>query len=237
MNVHKGSELIKDASISLRSINMVKVIPIQGGPYDSNMFLVRGSTESVLIDAGTGLHGPSVIRKIRIDLAGSELAAVVLTHEHIDHSGGAQGLREEFGSPIYCSRECAEILKVGNPAMTGSILFGIKPESVSDINILEPVLEVDGLRFEVKDTPGHCRGQVALIEERTRSLFCGDLVFCDGGVGRWDLPGGDLKKHQDSIRRSLEWDVSSLHPGHGRSEWSDPLSEMKLAYSMIEGIR
>lgn len=217
-------------------MKMVQVIPIQGGPYDSNMFLVKGGNTSVLIDAGTGFFNSSVIEMIRGKLDGSDLGAILLTHEHIDHSGGGPGLRDEFRSTIYCSPECADILKSGNPALTGSLLFGVTPEPMTDMRILGSDLKIGDLEFEVQATPGHCRGQVALIEKETRSLFCGDLVFCDGGVGRWDLPGGDLKEHQESIRRSLEWDVGSLHPGHGRSEWTEPALEMKMAYSMIKGI-
>ncbi|HID60801.1 MAG TPA: MBL fold metallo-hydrolase, partial [Hadesarchaea archaeon] len=47
-----------------------------------------------------------------------------------------------------------------------------------------------------------------------RILFSGDTVFCDG-VGRTDLPTGDVEALIDSLRKLAELDVDRLYPGHG----------------------
>mgnify|MGYP006286238477 FL=1 len=120
--------------------------------------------------------------------------------------------------------------------LTGCSLFGVDLEPLEDIKKLGGNFQKGDLNLEIKRAPGHAIGQVCFIETEGKALFPGDLLFCDGGVGRWDLPGGEFIKHRESIKRSLDWDVSSLHPGHGRSEWDDPKRQMKLAYSMVRDL-
>jgi glyoxylase-like metal-dependent hydrolase (beta-lactamase superfamily II) len=75
---------------------------------------------------------------------------------------------------------------------------------------------VEGVDFQVLLVPGHCPGSLCFLEKKTRVLFGGDVLFA-GGVGRWDLPGGDGELLFRGIREKL-WplgdDVTVL-PGHG----------------------
>jgi hydroxyacylglutathione hydrolase len=206
---------------------------VGGGPFDSNIYLVSGAGTNVLIDAGTGFHDREVIASVEDMLGGGDLHAILLTHEHVDHSGGALKLSRRFRTSVHCSPICAEILEGPDLDLTGCSLFGIEMSPIDDIERLGDRFEIGDLIFDVIPSPGHCRGQVSFIEKEEKALFCGDLIFCDGGVGRWDLPGGNLREHRESIKRSLEWEVSSLHPGHGRSEYDDPKGQMRLSYSMI----
>ncbi len=187
----------------------------------------------MLIDTGSGFYNHAVEESIRRELGGKDLKGIVLTHEHFDHSGGAKYLSEKFGVPLYGSPECARAMREADPNLTGSFLFGAKMEPVMDMVEVGQGLEIDGIEFEVHSTPGHAPGLICIIEGSGRNLFCGDLVFCDGGVGRWDLPGGNLEQHRESIKRSLEWDVKGLYPGHGRVERSNPKREMQNASRML----
>jgi glyoxylase-like metal-dependent hydrolase (beta-lactamase superfamily II) len=153
--------------------------------------------------------------------------------EHFDHSGGAKYLMEAFSVPLYGSPECARAMREADPNLTGSFLFGVHMDPVMEITEIGPELEIGNLRFQVHSTPGHAPGLVCLIESTEKHLFCGDLVFCDGGVGRWDLPGGDLSLLKESIQRSLQWEIASLYPGHGRYETRDPKAQMELANRML----
>jgi hydroxyacylglutathione hydrolase len=77
----------------------------------------------------------------------------------------------------------------------------------------------------VHHTPGHCPGGVALAvngDPRTqgptdrRILIVGDTLFA-GGIGRTDLPGGDMDTLLRSIRDVLFSfpDGTPVYPGHG----------------------
>ncbi|MGA1873329.1 MAG: MBL fold metallo-hydrolase [Thermoplasmatota archaeon] len=212
---------------------MVDIAQIDAGPFDSNIFLIREEGTNVLIDTGSGFYNKAVEESIRRELSGARMDAIVLTHEHFDHSGGAAHLMRTFDAPLYGSPECARAMREADPNLTGSFLFGANMEPLMDIVEIADGLEIGGLSFDVHSTPGHAPGLVCLIERSGRHLFCGDLVFCDGGVGRWDLPGGDLELLRRSIDRSLKWEVRSLYPGHGRIETRNPGYQMELARNML----
>ena len=209
----------------------VELIP--GGPFDSNIFLVSHGGTRILIDAGTGLGKDRVLKRLEELLDGGGLDAIILTHEHFDHSGGASHLSEHFGAPVFASPECARALREADPDLTGCFMFGTNMDPMMDITEIGDELAIGDLSFEVHSTPGHSPGLISLITHEGRSLFCGDLVFCDGGVGRWDLPGGNLKQLRESVRKALEWDYLSLYPGHGRVETRNPRREVELALAIL----
>jgi glyoxylase-like metal-dependent hydrolase (beta-lactamase superfamily II) len=212
---------------------MVEIIQIEAGPFDSNIFLIKDRGNAVLIDTGSGFYNNAVEDSIKRSLGGDDLKGVILTHEHFDHSGGAKYLKEAFSVPLFGSPECARAMREADPNLTGRFLFGAHMDPVMEIDEIGPELEIGTLSFDVHSTPGHAPGLVCLIERTEKHLFCGDLVFCDGGVGRWDLPGGDLSLLKGSIDRSMEWEVSSLYPGHGRYETRDPKGQMEMARRML----
>jgi glyoxylase-like metal-dependent hydrolase (beta-lactamase superfamily II) len=168
--------------------------------------------------------------------SGKELRAILLTHEHFDHSGGASALAMELSLPVMASKECCRVLRDGDEVLSGAGLFGSDLEPMEGVEELGPEVRLGELEMEVHPVPGHCRGQVSFVTKCGRALLCGDLAFCDGGVGRWDLPGGDLEELKGSLKRSLGWDVRSLHPGHGREEHHDPVRELELAWSSIRDL-
>ncbi len=209
---------------------------IEAGPFDSNIYLLTDGKTKLLVDAGSGFNNSTVERQISDKLKGGKLDGIILTHEHFDHSGGALYLSRKFDAPLYASPECARALREGDSNLTGSFLFGAHMEPILEIIEIGDRLEIGDIAFEVHSTPGHAPGLISLITNKNRALFCGDLIFCDGGVGRWDLPGGNLELLRSSIKESLKWEVSSLYPGHGRFEENNPEREMQLALGMISSV-
>jgi len=61
-------------------------------------------------------------------------------------------------------------------------------------------LQVGGLRFDVRHTPGHSPGSVCFVGHG--AVFSGDVLFA-GSIGRTDLPGGDFETLIASIEREL----------------------------------
>jgi glyoxylase-like metal-dependent hydrolase (beta-lactamase superfamily II) len=212
---------------------MVEISQIEAGPFDCNIFLVKEEGTAVIIDTGSGFYNHAVEDSIKKKIGDADLRGIILTHEHFDHSGGAKYLMDTFQVPLYGSPECARAMREADPNLTGSFLFGAHMEPLMDIDEIGSSFELGKLQFDIHSTPGHAPGVICLIERAQKHLFCGDLIFCDGGVGRWDLPGGDLPLLRDSIKRSLKWDVSSLYPGHGRIDTRDPKGQMALANRML----
>jgi glyoxylase-like metal-dependent hydrolase (beta-lactamase superfamily II) len=96
--------------------------------------------------------------------------------------------------------------------------YGWEIEPVSDGFLIEESANVKlgGIDFQVLEVPGHCPGSLCFLWRELGVLFGGDVLFA-GGVGRWDLPGGDRDLLLTGIRKklfALGDDVTVL-PGHG----------------------
>ena len=179
------------------------------GQIGTNCYIFRreGGYRCGIVDPGD--QGEQVARWL-VD-KGLEAQAVLLTHGHFDHILGIPGLREEWPDlPVYC-----------HPADLGggdtTSLFGETFPTVRSFGDITPyregdTVEVDGIRLEVLDTPGHTPGSVTLRAENV--LFTGDTLFA-GSMGRTDLPGGGEGEIMRSLKRlgELEGDYQVL-PGH-----------------------
>ncbi len=211
----------------------MKIITFISGGFDSSMYLVTGK-KNTLIDTGTGSYNEKTIEAIEKALDGGKLHQIVLTHEHIDHVGGVAGIAEATGADVLASEQTASILTKGDMVRSGAILFGRGLKKVADIKVIgEPdTITMGDEEFMVMDTPGHSEGSVCLYCEKIKVLISGDTIFTHGGVGRWDLPGGNLSKLSASIDRLAGLDVDGLYPGHGEpvEEEGDKHVEMGQRY-------
>jgi glyoxylase-like metal-dependent hydrolase (beta-lactamase superfamily II) len=212
----------------------VKCVP--GRPFDCNIYLLIEDRAVILVDAGTGRGQKRMLDGILPFLEGREFLGTALTHEHFDHSGGARAINERLGGEVWCGNRCARVVAGPDSLLTGSFLFGATFEPPERVTVIEGRLRVGPFDLSVIQTPGHSEGSICLFDEGSGSLFCGDLIFCDGGVGRWDLPGGDLGTLKRSISHVLELPVRALYPGHGRAEVNDPLGEMRQSASSLGAI-
>ncbi len=97
-----------------------------------------------------------------------QLAAILVTHHHSDHTGGVAALHAATGAKVWGpARE--RIPEPFTPLVQGDIAQAL------------------GLRFEVIDVPGHTAGHIAYFLPASAAqapvLFCGDTLF-SGGCGR-----------------------------------------------------
>jgi hydroxyacylglutathione hydrolase len=73
-----------------------------------------------------------------------------------------------------------------------------------------------GLPTDVLDVPGHCPGSLCFHLPAQSTLIGGDVLF-RGGIGRWDLPGGNREILLQGVREKilpLPGETTVL-PGHG----------------------
>ena len=180
----------------------MEVLTITGGSLYTNCYMVWGEgTGCILVDPG--FEGAQILEQVRS--RGKQVEAVLLTHGHFDHIGGAKAIAGETGCKVYIHRADLEL---PSKLTTGTI-------PATDYYEEGDVLNLAGLTLRVMHTPGHTPGGVCLVTEDV--IFSGDTLFA-GTCGRTDLPGGSYNQIHESLTRlaALEGDYRVL-PGHGEA--------------------
>jgi hydroxyacylglutathione hydrolase len=178
-----------------------------GGIFDTNCFFLPEAR--ILIDAPQDAAAWLAQKGYQVDY-------LLLTHGHIDHVLDAARIQREHGCQVGYHPESEQMLI--DPMFFKRLGFGWEIEPVrADFFISQtPSLELKGLDFEVFEVPGHCPGSLCFLAKQAGILFGGDVLFA-GGVGRWDLPGGDRDLLFSGIRTKLFPlpDQTTVLPGHG----------------------
>ena len=109
--------------------------------------------------------------------------AVLITHAHADHSGGAQHLRTEAGAKIYAGQGDAGVLRAGGPREALFSAFSMPEGDLHPTTIDRElhggeVLTFGEVRIHALATPGHTPGSICYLMERghLRVLFGGDVI-------------------------------------------------------------
>ena len=133
--------------------------------------------------------------------AGRNIVAIVATHHHPDHIGGAALLAKELGLPVWAHAETASRIEVP---------VARRLEDGDEIVLAGPRDEV----WQVLHTPGHAPGHVCLFEPRSRTAIVGDMVASVGTI--LIAPGeGDMAVYIEQLERLASLDASLALPAHG----------------------
>lgn len=178
-----------------------------GGMFDTNCFFLPDS--AILVDAPQ--ESADWLRR-----TGKKVALLLLTHGHIDHVFDAAAIQREHGCRLAYHADTLPM--ISDPEFFRRFGFALEVEPVTpDITLAAAESrELGGIVFQVLEVPGHCPGSLCFFVKNERVLFGGDVLFA-GGVGRWDLPGGDRELLLSGIKQKLFplGDNVRVLPGHG----------------------
>jgi glyoxylase-like metal-dependent hydrolase (beta-lactamase superfamily II) len=191
-----------------------EILPVGVLQCNCSIFGDETTRHAIVIDPG------DEIQRILAVLQRHSLTAtaIVITHAHIDHIGGAQKLKLATGAPVYMNLQDTELQAMLDVQATW---LGMRtPEAVA---IDAPLKDGDKLligatEVHVLHTPGHTPGSICLWMPAERKLVAGDTLFRDS-IGRTDLPGGNSRQILQSIHDQLlplPGDTE-VFPGHGES--------------------
>lgn len=191
---------------------LIKTLPV--GPLETNCYLAvdEASHQALVIDPGDEAE----VILAAIGKAGAAATLIVLTHYHYDHVAATEAVQRATGAGLAIHRLDAALL-ARPPALFRGMGWGALP-GVTVSRELEDgdALTCGAMVLEVRHTPGHTPGGIALYAAADGVLFSGDTLFREG-LGRTDFPGGDWDALLASIRGRLLTlpDETTVYPGHG----------------------
>ncbi|MDO6448058.1 MBL fold metallo-hydrolase [Oceanobacillus profundus] len=182
------------------------------GPIGTNCYIVYDKGKALLIDPGAE---PDKIAEF-LEREGLKVQAILLTHAHFDHIAALDEIRETGDTDVYIHEN--ELSWLSDPQMNGSSkLIGneivMKP---AEFTFKMGPMEIGDFLFEVIHTPGHSPGSVSFLFDQNEFIISGDVLFYHG-IGRTDLPGGNMAEIEATIQNKLYQLKESLtvYPGHG----------------------
>ena len=208
---------------------------MRSGIYlDANIYLVKGSEKTALVDTGTGVKPEILISNIEESLSGRPLDYVFATHRHQDHCGSIWKLVQKFGSEAFMGEADAIPISKGDAEASLGAPFGAKLDPVKISFAKEGLkFELGGHRLVVIETPGHTPGHIGLYDEVTGALFPGDTVSVNG-IGRLDTPLASKDDMYASLKRLSQMKVDGLYPGHGEVLATGGLEQIERGMRILE---
>ena len=179
--------VVKDDSIHIKKLEL--------GPFGTNAYILicQHTGASVIVDA------PAEASKILKQLKATEPQYILMTHNHMDHTGALSELKSALNVPVAAHSDD-----------TGGL--PLKP----DILLKDgDVLSCGNIQLTVLHTPGHTPGSVCFLTKNY--LIAGDTIFPDG-PGKTGSPAA-FKRLLESLTHkifTLPEDVE-IYPGHGDS--------------------
>ena len=197
---------------------MLKIHIITVGAWWINCYAISDEDgRCVLIDPG---EDPETIDEELVMPNRLCPVAMIATHGHLDHVGGAKYYTEKYSAPLYVHGADVELANnatywagvLGTPGITDPVKIKRLGEGTATIN---------NFGFEIIHTPGHTMGGICIYLEESGSVFTGDTLFFNA-IGRSDRAGLDTGGHEmlvESIKTQLLRlpDETIVFPGHGRS--------------------
>lgn len=181
----------------------------------------------VLVDPGPSLALPNVLGQ----LDGWRPQALLLTHIHFDHAGGAGTLAQMFPDmEVYVhERGAPHMIDPARLWASAAALYGeenmlslwgeFRPVAQEQLRILKggESLSIGGDRFDVLYTPGHAKHHVCYLHDGT--AFAGDIAGVRIETGTPTLPPTpppdiDVEAWQHSIGLLSEWQPRQLAITH-----------------------
>lgn len=201
-------------------------------------YLVRGEG-TILVDAGLPGQDARLARALRRrGVRPDDLSAVIVTHVHSDHVGGARGVADRLRVPLLLPEGGVAQARQGrnapgrftNPALRLAERAGLPAGTFPAVEpdaVLQDGERLDrfGVAATIVATPGHTDHDLSVLLD-DGSLLLGDLL--GGHLLRRDRPVLPFVLHDEEVWRASLRTVAALavrraYPGHGRSFDGDSL--------------
>jgi glyoxylase-like metal-dependent hydrolase (beta-lactamase superfamily II) len=204
--------------------------------------VLHGPGGVALVDPGPSTAGDRLLEELsRQGMLLADVTDVLVTHIHLDHSGGVgQLVRANPSLLVHVHEAGAPHLTDPSRLLTSAAkLYGadmerlwgqVLPVPAANIRTLagRETIDAAGRPLAVAYTPGHAKHHVSFFDETTGIAFVGDTAGIRRAPGTYVMPPTpppdiDLEAWLQSIDRVLAWKPSTLFITHF-GPFDDPTS-------------
>ncbi len=194
-----------------------------------NSYALVGANGVLLIDTATPGKADAILKELaEINVHPADIKAIVITHAHPDHAGSCALLAEKTHARIYIHKNDRDVLLGKVPPPKPRTFFQKLPAFMSkhffkypppgDAIPLDEDTGIEGFEdLKVIYTPGHTPGSMSILDEKDKTLFCGDALNNRGNrlTGPNKLFTIDTELAWHSIAKLGAVSFKTLCPGHG----------------------
>ena len=210
---------------------VVRLVADNPGPFTftgTGVFVVGAGEEVAVIDPGpdTPAHRAALWEL----LDGRRVAAVLLTHHHLDHTPLARPVAEEWGCPVYGRSVVDEAAFETEALLEEGADLTFRPDVEGADG---DVVAGEGWTLRALHTPGHTSNHICWALEEENALFTGDHIM------GWSTsvvvpPDGVMADYMASLRRVRDAGFATLYPTHG-PEIAEPRAFVEAYIAHREG--
>ncbi len=188
----------------------------QNGGNIVNTVFVDAPDGVIVIDTGPSLgYGQALANLISQTIPGKKVIRVFNTHHHPDHIFG----NGAFGSGVVAAtQDAAANINATGEALSDN-MYRILGDWMQGTELVAPSIiirgdkeNIGGRTFSYFPLSGHTSADLAIRDDKTGTLFVGDLVFYDRTP---TTPNADIEAWKTSLATMATIDHSLLVPGHG----------------------
>ena len=184
----------------------------------NNAHLIVSGDNLALVDAGLPADAEALEARIRdAGFDPSKIRAIIITHGHADHAGGARHFQQKFGTPIVAGRGDASLMTTGRHdklCPTDSIAESRLEDDQSatytpteaEVWVEAPIdlKALAGIDGTIHPLPGHTEGSLVVVAGDVAlvgDLFRGEIVTSGAEIHFYMC---DLEDNQRDIKALLE---------------------------------
>ena len=192
-----------------------EAIAFANGGAIANSAIIATDAGAVLFDPGVSREHGLALGAMAQRLTGRAVGRVYISHLHPDHAMGAAAFNPALVHALPATRAELERDAEGfSDAMYRLLADWMKGTTIvlPQGDITEGQAQFGGRSFRLLALKGHSGGDLALLDEATRTLIAGDLVFHDRAAS---TPHASLPDWRASLDRLAATPHKLLLPGHG----------------------